>query len=127
MERVNRTKAGEWAVVTSHFPGRSRRSIGILLSDAAQDRLFVRLLPRWWSGLPSAEGAELWSSLEDDIREQANEMGAADYLDWFETHCSHALEISSRRSILFQDSAAALESLYQQEIEPRHWQLNTLL
>jgi hypothetical protein len=45
-------------------------------------------------------------------------MGAGYYLDWLEATCSHLLQLSHRQHILFQDSAATLETLYRQEVEP---------
>jgi hypothetical protein len=118
MEHSRATHAGEWAILASHFPGRAPEPIGILLRDTIHDCLQVKLRPGWWSRLPDLEGGEIWRDLGDDIQRQAHDMGAGCYLDWLEATCSHLLQLSHRQRILFQDSAATLEKLYRQEVEP---------
>jgi hypothetical protein len=110
-------QAGEWAVLVSHIPGQTPEPIGLLLREAAGDRLHVKLRPNWWSVLPEDEGAELWSSWAEDMQQQAEEMGAGQYLDYLETTGSHLLQLSARQHTLFQNAVTTLDSLYQQEVE----------
>jgi hypothetical protein len=119
MDVSQASKPGEWAVLISHFPGHNSEPIGVIVRDAAHDHLEIKLRQDWWSKFSEGEGIDLWSGLAEDIRQQALEMGAKEYLDWFEYTCSHVLRISSRRSFLFQDARVSLESLYKREVEGR--------
>jgi hypothetical protein len=85
--------------------------------DVADDRLEVKLRESWWSRFGGAESPDIWSGLAADIRQQATQMGAKKYLDWFEATPSHVLQIGVRRNVYFRDSSAALERLYKIEVE----------
>lgn len=117
MKVLQLSQPGEWAVLTSSFPGCESEPIGIIIRDVTRDLLDVKVRETWWSKFQGAQGMELWSALADDIRQRALQMGANEYLNWFETTCSHVLQISSRRSFLFQDMTASLSALYEKEVE----------
>jgi hypothetical protein len=117
MKVLQPSQPGEWAVLTSSFPGCESEPIGIIIRDVTRDLLDVKVRENWWSKFQGNQEQELWSGLADDIRQQALEMGANEYLNWFETSCSHVLQMSSRRSLLFQDMAASLSALYEEEVE----------
>lgn len=116
MDLSQRTRAGEWAVLIATFPEYGAEPIGVVVRDITDDRLEVKLRDNWWVRF-SGEGSDLWSGLAADIRQQAHQMGANNYLNWFEATPPHILQIGLRRNIYFRDSAAALERLYKTEVE----------
>lgn len=117
MKVLQTSQPGEWAVLISSFPGREREPIGIIIRDVTRNLLDVKIRENWWAEFQKAEGMEIWGTLANDIRQQALEMGANEYLNWFESSCSHVLQISSRQSVLFQDMTASLSTLYEEEVE----------
>ena len=76
------TGMGEWAALLIHVPGQSPKPVGVLLRDVDHDTLHVRLKNQWWHELAAEDGPDLWSCLANDIEEQAQDLGAGQYLDW---------------------------------------------
>lgn len=117
MDLSQSTKSGECAVLIANFPTYGAEPIGVVVRDIADDRLEVKLRENWWLRFGDAEALDIWSCLAADMRQQSEQMGAKNYLDWFEATPSHLLQIGVRRNIYFRDSGAALETLYKIEVE----------
>ena len=62
-------RPGEYSLLVSELPGRGMQTIGVLLLDAENNELYVRLR-RDWSALASEEDAEVLAALEDDLTMQ---------------------------------------------------------
>src|SRR4051812_30521657 len=90
---------GEWALLEAHWPGHASEPIGILLRERSQDRLYVKVRPEWWSRRPDSEEAELWRELAENLEQQAQEIGAAQVLEWLESTASHTIQISTPQDI----------------------------
>lgn len=72
-------------------------NIGILLEDPERDRLYLRLR-RDWERIAGDE-AEVFAALEEGMRADAAELGAAQFLEHLEETLSNLLRISDRREI----------------------------
>ena len=73
-------RAGEYSLLISELPGRGAQTLGVLLLDAENDSLYIRLR-RDWDALASEEDAEVLAELEDDLSSQAREEGGASVLE----------------------------------------------
>jgi len=111
------TRAGEYALLQLALPGKPPDTVGVLLLDGEQDRLFVRLR-RDWEELVDPEDLELFSDLEDGIAAQVNEAGAASMLAHLEDRLSNVLLISEREKVLVDSFEASLTRLYKRHVAP---------
>ena len=107
---------GEWAALLIHVPGQSSKPIGVLLRDVDRDTLHVRLKNQWWHELVAEDGSDLWSCLANDIEEQAQDLGAGQYLDWLASSASHMFQLGPRREIRIHELESTLVNLYSQVI-----------
>jgi len=110
-------KVGEWAVLEGHLPGLPPQKIGILLREVSQDDLHVRVRPDWWRGLLDEEESEIWSEFSEHLTQRAQEIGAAQVLDWLENTASHAIQISPRQEIRLTQAEVTLDTLYREQVE----------
>jgi SOS-response transcriptional repressor LexA len=91
-------------------------NVGILLEDPATDRLYVRLR-RDWDQIAPEEEAEVLEALEDGLRSNASELGAARVLDHFEDTLSNTLRVSDRREIMLgADGAGSSEAAFERAL-----------
>jgi hypothetical protein len=111
------TSAARFWVVTVDLAG-SELNAGILLEDADRDRLYLRLRRDWDEIAP--EEAEVLEALEDGLRSNAQEMGAARFLAYLEDTLSNTLRISLPQTTLAGTTAAdferALGRLYREHV-----------
>jgi SOS-response transcriptional repressor LexA len=90
------TKAARFSVLQAELSD-APENIGILLEDPERDRLYLRLR-RDWEHIAGDE-AEVFAALEEGMRADAAELGAAQFLEHLEETLSNLLRISDRREI----------------------------
>jgi SOS-response transcriptional repressor LexA len=113
------THSARFSIVTLELSGREMNA-GILLEDAANNRLYVRLR-RDWDRIAPEEEVEVLEALEDGLRSLAAELGAARVFDHLEDTLSNTLRVSDRRETIVQkggvqDFERALDRLYRQHV-----------
>ena len=101
-------------------PGRAPVPAGVLLRDAASDRVWLRLR-RDWDHLADEEDLDLLELLEDDLAAKAREMGGEALFAFLENNASNFLRASGRESAALAPDGfeRRLESLYREHINPR--------
>jgi SOS-response transcriptional repressor LexA len=110
---VSPCRAKFW-VLTVEIAGDSLNA-GILLEDTARDRLYLRLR-RDWAEI-AGEEAEVLCELEDGLRADAAELGAAQFLRQLEDTLSNTVRISPPDSVLVENFERALGRLYRQHVQ----------
>lgn len=113
------TGAARFWVVTIGISG-AELNAGILLEDAERDRLFLRLRRDWDEIAP--DEAEVLEALEDGLRSNAAEMGAARFLAHLEDTLSNTLRLSEPKTTLAGttggDFERTLARLYREHVSP---------
>jgi phage repressor protein C with HTH and peptisase S24 domain len=107
------THAARFSILSVELPGEVVNA-GVFLVDPATDRLYIRLRRDW--GRVSPEEADVFSALEADLTEKAEEMGAARLLEYLEDTLSNVLRIGERREVMVEDFARALSRLYREHV-----------
>lgn len=110
------THTGRYAVLAADIVGRGTTPLGILLEDAQNDRLYLRLRQDW-DAIADEEEVEVLSVLEDDLNAKANEMGADKLLAWLEHNASDSITITDRQNVLVEDFPRAVNRLYRQHVQ----------
>ena len=105
------TRQGQYSLLEVALPGRGTEPAGVILFDAADDRLDLRLR-RDWDRIAGEEEAEVLALLEDDLRAKAREMGGEHFLEYLEGTLSNLLHIGEREQILLGDFDRTLNRLY---------------
>jgi phage repressor protein C with HTH and peptisase S24 domain len=119
-------KAGEYSLIVSALPGRGEQTIGVLLLDAANDTLHVRLR-RDWERWASEEDAEVLAELEDDLLLQARGAGGKSVLDHLEREASQSVRVTDRETVSVRDFDKTLNDLYRRHVPAEVLQFQTHL
>jgi phage repressor protein C with HTH and peptisase S24 domain len=107
-------KTARFSVLQAELSG-DTENIGILLEDPARDRLYLRLR-RDWDQIAGDE-AEVFAALEEGMRADAAELGAAQFLEHLEETLSNQVRISDRKEIEVEgDFEQALNRLYRRHV-----------
>ncbi len=106
------THIGRVSSVLLEMPGQAPVSVGVLLEDPADNRLYLRFR-RDWDMIAPAE-AEVLSELESDLTAKAQELGAARVLGQLQDTLSNTLTISAPREVAVEDFSRAVERLYRE-------------
>src|SRR5579871_6274538 len=112
---VVETLTARYVVLSAELAGAGPTPLGILLEDAANDALYVRLRHDWTS-ITDEEEHEVLSLLEDDLEAKAREMGAQRLLEWLEENASSSIVVSDRQNVLVDDFERVLNRLYRKHI-----------
>src|SRR4051794_13984975 len=99
-------RAARYSLLTLELPGKDPATVGVLLEDPETDSVHIRLR-RDWQRIAGDE-AEVLSLLEDDLRSQADEAGAARFFEHLEDTLSNAIRVSDRRGAMVEDFPRAL-------------------
>jgi SOS-response transcriptional repressor LexA len=110
------SKLGVYALLGAALPGRPPHNIGVLLVDPASDRIHARLRQSF-DDIASPEEAEVFESLEEDIRRQSAELGAEAFLQSLEDSLSNALRIGERKAVVVDSFSRALDRLFDEHVE----------
>jgi hypothetical protein len=105
----------DWMLVLVCAPGREPEPAGLLLLDAASNRLSIRLKP----SLNQTDESilEVWQDLAADLDRKATACGGAEILAWLESTASHVLQVSVRNRLEAADLSEALQKLYFEHVE----------
>jgi len=110
------THVGRLSLLSLERPGQGAVPAGILLEDPSKDALHIRLRRDWADLAP--EEAEVLSELEDGLKSEAVEQGAAKLMARFEDTLSNGLLVTDRRDVMVEDFDRALGRFYREHIAP---------
>ncbi len=100
------------------LPGRMSEAAGVIVYDAEQERLAVKLR-RDWDSLAEPEDAEVLAQMEGHLQQMAREMGARQALEWLEGTLSHVLTLGEREEVASGSLEFTLHQLYRQHVPVR--------
>ena len=109
-------REGTYVFLEAALPDQPVQTIGVLLIDMEADRAWLRMR-RHYDDLAEPVDAEVLESLEADIRQRLDEMGAASCLNWFEDTLSNTLRVSERQTVAVDSFTRVLERLYSRHVE----------
>src|SRR5215831_14661916 len=92
------TRRGEYVELRLALPGAPEHTIGVLFLDPAGDRLFLRLRSHW-DDIAGPDDLDYLSHLEDDLRMQAAQSGAGQFLRSLEDSLSQILRLGEREIV----------------------------
>ena len=110
------SKPGVYALLEAALPGRPPHKIGVLLVDPATDRMHARLRQSF-DDIASPEDAEVFESMEEDIRQRSAELGAEAFLQSLEDSLSNALRIGERKAVAVDSFSRVLDRLFDEHVE----------
>lgn len=110
-----RIHEGRFSLVLVALPGRDAENAGVLLEDAALDRLYLRLR-RDWDTIAEEDDVEVLEALADDLSVKARELGARELLGYLEDTLSNTVRVTERETILVDDFDRMLNRLYRQHV-----------
>jgi SOS-response transcriptional repressor LexA len=108
-------RPGQYSLLVSELPARGVQTLGVLLLDAENDELHIRLR-RDWDALASVEDAEVLSALADDLAQQSRQEGGRAVLDRLEDWGSGAIRVSDREAVTVRNFERTLNDLYRQHV-----------
>jgi phage repressor protein C with HTH and peptisase S24 domain len=108
-------RVGQYSLLVSDLPGRGLQTLGVLLLDAENDQLHVRLR-RDWSALASEEEAEVLSALEEDLTVQAHAEGGGVVLERLLDWASGAIRVTDKEAVTVRNFERTLGDLYRQHV-----------
>lgn len=98
------------------LPGGDLTAIGVLLEDAASDRVYMRLR-RDWHTIASEDDIEVLSGLGEDLSGKAAELGPGELFRHLEDSLSNAIRITGREAVEVDDFDRTLNRLYRQNVQ----------
>lgn len=106
-----------FTVLTLALPGRSPEPAGVIVYDADNEKLGVKLR-RDWHQIAEADDAEILSGMEVHLKQLSEEMGARGALEWLESTLSNVLQLSERNEVQSNALDFTLHQLYRQHVTP---------
>jgi phage repressor protein C with HTH and peptisase S24 domain len=107
---------GAYVLLEAALPERPVRNIGVLLLDPETGRGWLKVRGRY-NDIASEDDAEFFEALEDDLRAQMAERGAAAFLESLEDTVSNALRITDRQAVDVDSFTRVLSQLYSDHVE----------
>ena len=104
----------EWLLLLVCSRGRTERA-GVVLFDWVANQLHFKLRPTLKTS--DEEIRLIWECLPDEIRSRAEQFGAQEVANWLHTTLSNVIRVTDRQMIHAEDSAIALDALYQEHVE----------
>ena len=102
----------EYLLLRFAGPGRPVRNVGILLYDPQARRLCWRVRTDW-QNIADADDAEILGEVIGYLQEQAESVGAEEFLRGIEDTLSNVLRLGERRAIRIADFQEAADALYE--------------
>jgi SOS-response transcriptional repressor LexA len=106
-------------VLEAALPDCAPRNVGVILVDSESGRGWLKMR-REFADIAEAEDAEVFDTIESDLREHMREQGAAATLQWMQDTLSNVLRISDSREVKAESFTRALERLYDENVERVH-------
>lgn len=116
----------KYALLEAELPGGDVTPIGVLLEDAASNRLYLRLR-RDWNTFASEEDVEVLSALGEDLSSKASEIGTDEFFRQLEDSLSNTIRITDREEVEVDDFDRTLNRLYRQNVQSNVVQFRTHL
>ncbi len=113
---IGGNRPGIYVLLEAALPERPVRDIGVLLLDPATDRGWLKMRERY-DDIASAEDAEVFAALEEDIRARLAESGAEAFLGSLEDTLSNVLRVTDRQSVPVDSFTRVLSHLYNDHVE----------
>jgi SOS-response transcriptional repressor LexA len=110
---------GEYVVLQAALPGRPVENIGVLLLDPSTGQLHTEFRRDWGEFIEDDEDVEIFEALGPDLESKAEEMGGTQLLEWLEEHCSHAIRLTERESVLVDSFRDTARRLYRKHVAPK--------
>jgi len=107
---------GELRLLEVALPGRRTEPCGVILFDPATQRLGLRLRRDWDALTGDEDDLDVLESLEEDLRQRAQEEGAAQFLARLEDSLSNTLRIGEPQPVLLGGFASTLNRLYERHV-----------
>jgi phage repressor protein C with HTH and peptisase S24 domain len=104
-----------FSILTLALPGRTPKPAGVLLFDAENGQLGVKLR-RDWDDIAEPEDAEILSSMESHLKQISNEMGASRALEFLESSLANVLQLGERNEVGSGANDFTLHQLYRQYV-----------
>jgi SOS-response transcriptional repressor LexA len=105
----------EFSVLTLALPGRPSAPAGVLVFDAENEKLGVKLR-RDWDEIAEPEDAEILSGMEGHLKQLSVEMGAERAMEWLESTLSNVLHLGARSSVRSTGLDFTLHQLYREHV-----------
>lgn len=105
----------EFSVLTLALPGRPSAPAGVLLYDAENELLGVKLR-RDWHEIAEPDDAEILAGMEAHLKQLSSEMGAARALEWLESTLSNVLHLGERSAVRSSGLEFTLHQLYREHV-----------
>ena len=112
------SRTGEYSLLRLALPGAPEHTVGVLLRDPEEDRLFLRLRADW-EQIAGEDDLEYLEHLEEHLRTVAAEGGAEACLRALEDSLSHMLRIGDRESIPLNSFHYTLDRLFARHVGAR--------
>lgn len=109
----------EYLLLQVAYPGRDSEYVGVLLLDAAGNRLHLKLRRDWGEVADEAEDRSLLQEIAPDLASKAQELGARELIEWLEENCSNVFRVSPREAVQVDSFEMTLSRLYRKHIEPK--------
>jgi SOS-response transcriptional repressor LexA len=105
----------EFSVLTLALPGRPSAPAGVLVYDAENEKLGVKLR-RDWDEIAEPEDAEILSGMESHLKQLSVEMGAERAMEWLESTLSNVLHLGARSAVRSSGLDFTLHQLYREHV-----------
>lgn len=105
----------EFSVVTVALPGRAPEPAGVIVFDAENERLGVKLR-RDWHEIAPPDDAEILAGMEGHLKQLSAEMGARSAMEWLEQTLSNVFLMSERSQVQSSGLDFTLHQLYREHV-----------
>ena len=110
-------REGVFALLEACLPGRPPQSIGVLLTDPATGRGWVRFRGSF-DDIADPEDAEVLEGMEQLFRDAMAENGAEAWMQVLEDRLSGVLRVSGRETVAVDAFTRVLDQIYSRSVEP---------
>ncbi len=106
-----------YSLLTVALPGKTPEPAGVIVYDARNEMLAVKLR-RDWHRIAEADEAEILSGIEAHLKQISEEMGPGRALEWLESTLSNVLLLSERTEVQSNAIEFTLHQLYSRHVNP---------
>ena len=113
-----RTREAQYALISVALPGRQQRTVGVLVHDPGSGETRLKLRDSF-DDIAGPEDAEVLAHLAEDLEARLRDSGGAELHGWMEETFSNVVRISEREAIACSSLEAALERLFEENVEQK--------